>query len=410
MSEVSLILDIGNGSIGAAVVSYEKKKPSKNPAISNTRPEPTVLYSHREPLTFLPEVNEERLLAGMLELLKSVLTHVRTEAIALIPKNILGSMHFTHVVSVFSSPWYVSQTSIVKKESETPFHINNALVNEMVNKEEVRFAEALANGSYEKYFGNKVMLLEQALVHTAINGYEVANPAGKWGRLFETTLFTSLISEKVLRLVEDVFYRIFHIRQIQCFSYALVSWNAVRTLFPDVNNFVFLDVSGETTDLTITVRGAITEIVSFPFGRATILRLLVDSMKTSAETALSLIRMRSDGTLEKGTLAEVEKALQVASDQWTSAFNQTLSAVSKKYNLPKRAFVTVDTTLASFLSGVLNRADIGPALFKGPFDVTIVADDTIAPFIQTEWHDKTLPGAIDPALALEAIFFGNKIS
>jgi len=58
----------------------------------------------------------------------------------------------------------------------------------------------------------------------------------------------------------------------------------------------------------------------------------------------------------------------------------------------------------------LNRADIGPALFKGPFDVTIVADDTIAPFIQTEWHDKTLPGATDPALALEAIFFGNKIS
>ncbi len=411
---ISLILDIGNGSVGAMVLNYEH---SAHGSI------PTVLYCHREPLTFLPDMKEKRLLAAMLDLLKTTLQHVQKEAASVIPRSIWGGAHFSHVVCIFSSPWYASQASVVRKEATTPFHITNPLVNELVNKEEVRFAEALTRGDYEQHFGTKVVLLERALVHSAINGYEVTNPVGKFGRLLEITLFTSLISEKVLRLVEDVFYHVFHIRQIECFSYALASWNAIRTMFPEASDFIFLDVGGETSDVTITIRGAITETLSFPFGRSTILRTLVEVLHISPENAVSFMKMRSLGTLEKEIASDVEKVLATVADQWTDAFNQTLSSISKKYNLPKQAFVTIDPDFASFFNGILSRADIGPALFKGPFTVVSIANNTIASFVRNLNQSNTfsskkseallppkfLPGIADPALAIEAVFFSNKV-
>ncbi len=405
MNGVSLILDIGNGSLGAALVRYE-------PSDDTHSPISTVLYSHREPLTFLTDVTEKRLTATMLDLLKTTLSHIRSEAIQMVPKGILGGVRFDHVVCIFSSPWYISQTSKITKESETPFYVTNAIVNELVNEEEIRFANALERGDYEEHFGTKVVLLERALVHTAVNGYEVANPVGKSARSLEITLFTSLISEKILRLVEDIFYRAFHVRQIECFSYALASWNAIRVLFPNIDDFIFLDVGGETSDVTITIRGAVTETISFPFGRSTILRALVENVKISPETAVSLTKMRAAGTLEESAAIKVEETLQTISDQWTNRFNETLSTISKKYNLPKQIFVTVDPDFASFFSGILNRADIGPALFKGPFAVTIVDTNTIAPFIRTANQSSTeptfLPGATDSALAIETIFFSIK--
>ena len=413
-NNISLILDIGNGSVGIILVNYER---SAHGSV------PTILYCHREPLTFLPDIKEKRLLAAMLELLKTTLKHLQQEAAAMLPRNILGGVHFDHVVCIFSSPWYVSQTSVVSKESNTPFHITNTLVNELVNKEEVRFADALAQGDYEQHFGSKVVLLERVLVHTSINGYEVKKPVGKYGRLLEINLFTSLISEKVLHLVEDIFYHTFHIREIECYSYALASWNAIRTMFPEASDFVFLDVGGETSDVTITVRGAITETISFPFGRSTILRTLTNTLHISPENAVSFMKMRSIGTLERDIATDVEKVLADVADQWTAAFNQTLSAISKKYNLPKQAFVTVDPDLASFFNGILSRADIGPALFKGPFSVISIANNTIASFVRSInkptqsstdnskllLPPKFLPGIADPALAIEAIFLSNKI-
>ena len=122
-------------------------------------------------------------------------------------------------------------------------------------------------------------------------------------------------------------------------------------------------------------------------------------------------------------MEKLEIVLQSISDQWTTDFNQALSTISKKYNLPKQAFMTVDQDFASFFGGILNRPDIGPALFKGPFTVTTVTENIIASFIHRGSIQKDFPEddrldrnashhsthVIDPALAVEAIFFSNKV-
>jgi hypothetical protein len=410
MQDISLILDIGNGSIGASLVSYEKSRAVQTEKTMKGNfgyaAKPTILYTHREPITFMPLVTSQRLLEAMLGLLEAVLKHVQKEGFGTIHRNLFGKVTLAHVVCVFSSPWYISQTASLKTESEKPIKVTNALVNELITKEEVRFNTTLEGGNYKKYFGSEVVLLERNLVHTAINGYEIGNPVGKNARLLELTLFTSLISETVLRQVESVFYKVFHVRMIECFSYALASWNAVRTLFPAAEDFLFLDVSGETTDASVTIRGAITETISFPFGRATILRSIVKALDVTPETALSLVKMRTAGNLEKKVADGLEKALADISNEWITEFNQTLSDISKKYNLPKKAFVTIDPDFAELYGGILHRADIGPGLFKGPFDITLITKDILEMFIQTAGKTDS---TIDPALALEAVFFANKI-
>jgi hypothetical protein len=95
--EIVAIFDIGNGSVGGALVKFSK------------RDHPVILYTHREPLTYMIHPTPKHLLGSMLKLLKSVATHLAKEGLIHVRTSPFGGHRLRDVHCVFASPWYISQ-------------------------------------------------------------------------------------------------------------------------------------------------------------------------------------------------------------------------------------------------------------------------------------------------------------
>src|SRR5205823_599360 len=122
---------------------------------------PTILYTHREPLTFQTHVTSKRLLDAMLKLLGDVALHLQKEGLVHLHKTLLGTPTIKNVFCVFSSPWYISQTKVVRISEEKSFQVTQAYVDQIVRSEEKDFNDALKEGKYEKLFGTDIRLLER---------------------------------------------------------------------------------------------------------------------------------------------------------------------------------------------------------------------------------------------------------
>src|ERR1700722_19426911 len=114
--KVAAVFDIGNGSIGVALVKFARGQ------------KPTIIYTYREPITFLAEPNPKRLLGAMLKLLSSVAGHLAGHGLKYLPPSYIGREHVRDVFCVVAAPWYVSETKTVRVSKDEPFVITQAFI------------------------------------------------------------------------------------------------------------------------------------------------------------------------------------------------------------------------------------------------------------------------------------------
>ncbi len=390
--EIVAVFDIGNGSIGAALV------------ILKEHGSPEILYTHREPITYIHHITSKRLLESMLVLLKVVAARVQKDGL---PK--VKAHHHHHSIRrgfcVFSSPWYLSQTRIMKVSKENPFEITAAFVDEVIKKEEEQFIQSLNEGKYEQMFGHDTQLLEKKIIHTRLNGYEIAHPIGKKARELELTFFSSFISTMILKSVRETLAHFFHFRSVQYYSYALTSWSVIRDMNPELTDFLFLDITGEVTDVMLTQDGVLSETITFPLGRSMILRKIVDELSVPPEVAVSFLSLLKQGTGDKTFIDKMKNVLKGTQEFWFEAFLKTVQDLKKSHVLPKKIFITADADVAYLFKEALSN--VMPEDLNMPenmFDVVIVDSESVKSIA------KVVGGAVpDPFLSIESQFL-NKIA
>ncbi|MBX4198371.1 hypothetical protein KW782_03495 [Candidatus Parcubacteria bacterium] len=352
--EIVAVFDIGNGSIGCAIVRL------------SPHGKPTVLYNHRQPMAFLQHVTSERLLDTMVKLLKSVSQHVGKEVWPQYRRQVRRAFCF------FSSPWYMSQTRVLTIEKEKPFTVTSDLIEDIFKKDAETFAQEQKTGTYEKMFGQNLHLLEKNVIHIKLNGYELPNPVNKKARILELTFFASFIAETIQQKIEDILQAAFHFKSISMNSFALASWVAVRDMFPTENSFLILDITGEVTDIMLTETGVLAEIISFPAGRSLILRKIVDELAVPPEVALSFLKLHNKGLVEKKFQNKMEDIIKAAQKTWSEALTETLSLFTKQKMMPQKMFVTVDDDVAPIFLEVLRQntftvVHLGEEMIQDPF-------------------------------------------
>jgi hypothetical protein len=368
--EIVAIFDIGNGSVGGALVKFSK------------RDHPVILYTHREPLTYMIHPTPKHLLGSMLKLLKSVATHLAKEGLIHVRTSPFGGHRLRDVHCVFASPWYISQTKIITEIKDTNFVISQETINALVQKEQEEFNAALKEGKYEQIFGPDTRLLEKRIINTRLNGYDIEEAVGKSAKELEVTLFNSFISQDIVAQVEETLHSSFAVRTIHHYSYALVSWLGSRTLVPDLHDYFFIDVSGETTDISLIIKDVIIETMSFPMGRSSLLRKVVKDLAVTPDVALSFLSMKYSGTLEKKFDEKINEVLKAVNVDWRDQLNLVLAAFQKRYTLPRATLLTADSDTSGFFSDALNQ--ILPTelmLAQNTLAITFIGPDKVQPFI-----------------------------
>jgi hypothetical protein len=357
--ELVAVFDIGSGSAGVAMISVRKGDKA-----------PKILFSIRTPIKFQDNFKFEDFLSNAL---KSLETSARHMALAR-----LGAPDSVHCF--LSAPWSAAQTRVIKLSRSAPFIFTEKMATDLACKEIKSFEEEHAE-RYERE-GGKIRLLEGEVMQIKLNGYATANPYGKKAKSLEAALFASLAPESVLSAAEETISKFFS-RSVRFHSSVFAAFAALRDLYPKSQNFIFLDVSGELSEIALAQDDILEESVSIPYGKNHFLRALRKAGYDSGE-ASSALNLFSSGRAGEKIRGKVSGILASPGRDWLRALEEALHQISAGRKLPKDIFLAADQDFASYVSSLAKREELHQhSVTESKFNVIILRSDDPGFFLES---------------------------
>jgi len=338
---LELIIDIGSASVGAALVLLYKDD------------KPKIVYSKRKNMVFQEELNTERFQASMLKVLNDVVQDVQMNGLPHLKFTQLGSHVPTKIHCTLSSPWYASQTRVSIRSGKTPFVVTKEIINGMVEEELKAFN---SSDEVKTMLGKQdSILIDKSILSTKINGYETNNPFNKKGVSLELATLMSVSPKKLLENISDEISRHFLTEDLEFNSFPVVSFAVVHNIYPEESRFLFLDISGELTDVTIVKDGIIRETATFPMGKKNIIRILARELKTTPDEALSILHLYNKHDVSAKQKKIIEPTLQNVSLKWLEQFQKVLFDLSKQVSLSSSVYFTSDKDLEDWFGSLISE-------------------------------------------------------
>lgn len=333
LQELVLVLDIRSSSVGAGILN-----------ISGEHTE--VLYTTRTFEYFDKEQDSASFTATILKTLDRVLDDIKDVGISEAKvKN--KNKPFERVFVMYASPWFVSHTKDVHFKKEKQFTFTKDHFKKLI-QEELK-ADKKIKG---------VTPIEKDITNVTINGYQLDNPFDKKVKEIDFSFYISLMSEDSVEEVESMIQSCFHTDGIIHRTHPLVFFTVLRNTFINVNNFLFIDIGGEVTDIGLARNDSLVNIASMPFGKHYFIREIIEKCEIDHPTAVSAIRMISNDEIDAKCGTKTQKAIEVLKDEWLNKLNGALTTLSKKEALPNRIFVTVDNDLKPLFESILKSENM----------------------------------------------------
>ncbi len=386
--KISVIFDIGNASVGGALLSVEGDG------------KPRLLFTHREAIPVGRELDMKRLLPKMKKALGATAAVLQKEGVARLRQQVPGPL-VHDIYCILAAPWSISRTKILKIKRAKPFSVTVDLLEEMAANEELLFDKGLGDDPDRVELGHgPLILMEKKVIKTRLNGYEVSDPFDKKATRIELSLFLSATTEMVSKAVEDAVRGAFGHQKVNFNTFNLVAYTALRDAYPRKEDFLFIDVSGEMTDIMLVRHHVILETLSFPFGRNAIIRRLSRAVNSEPEIAASELRVYWEQKTEDQSKNKLRDALTEASGGWLKLFDISIASLSKNDFVPTTVFITADREVSPLFVNAIAERKVGQFSLEGEsFKVVPINHETLQNFISAA------PGIeLDEFLTLESMF------
>ena len=379
--ELALVFDIGSSSVGGVLFEIQKKGV------------PKIILSLREPIILEDEFNVDKFLSLTVKSLDNITNKICKTGVGEIKK----------ISCVLSSPWYASQTRIIKYEKNVPFLFTQKLADELIKKEINLFEEEhLAQFSNSK---NKVRPIEFKNIKIILNGYTSEDPYNKKVKKIEMVVFISMSGEKILKIIENAVFKHFHSKDVNFSSFAMASFTVARDLFKEQDNFLLVDIGGEVTDISMIKKDILSDSISYPLGHNFMIRKLAKSLNCTLNEAKSLIFLYKDGHALESTEKKLEPIIGKLKMEWLKGFQESLVNLSNDISIPANIFVTVDQELIDFFSKIIKTEQFSQyTLTESEFRITFLDTKTL--------HGYTIfknDVNRDPFLIIESIYINRFI-
>jgi DNA-binding transcriptional MerR regulator len=332
-NELALVLDIGSSSVGGALFWMQSTGI------------PKIIFAMREPIPLEEEISIDKLITLTVKTLNVVVSKIC----------MMGLGRPSRMYCVLSSPWYASQTRVLKLEKNTPFIFTEKLADSLIQKEIALFKEEYKEK--DSHPDNQIRPIELKNMKTVLNGYDTLRPLNQKAKVLEMTIFASVSQEQILKKVEETIERHFHSREIRFSSFVMSSFTVARDMFVNQDNFLLINIGGEVTDISMIKKEIIQESVSYPAGRNFIIRNVAKGLGVSLVEAKSLISLYKDGHMADVTEKKAEEVISSIKTRWLKKFQESLSNLTNDISIPATIFITVDQDLAEFFSNIIKTEE-----------------------------------------------------
>ncbi len=348
-SGISLVIDIGSGSVAGALVFFPRDKKTV----------PKVLALYRAPIVLPDEINFEKFLFAMTKTLGEVLGKIDFKKIGA-PEEIYCFL---------AAPWYISQTRVAKLNRLSPFVFTKKLSEEISDRE----IEKLKSGHlFQTALGEELRIIEKQTFQIKLNGYKTSSPFGKRASEMEMAIFVSLAPEKVLNSIEAEILKFFNMAP-HFFSFLLPEFVVARDLMKDLPHFLLLDIAGEITEVAIVKDEMLHESASFPVGKSSLAAVIAADESIPMSDAGTMLSLYLEGQLEEGRAERVGEILFKVKKNWLKSFQKTLQNLAGEFSLPSTILFTADDDAAPWFKQVLEKEEWGQyTLTDKKFDVIML--------------------------------------
>lgn len=328
----ALVLNIGSGSVYGAIVSFENAG----------HPQPKILYTRESRFPIKQGVDASGLQTHMLAAVHTVVSELS--------KNHKKSIGDAHIV--FSSPWFSSSSKSLSIKKEESFVVTQKSVDKLVSEH----LDAVLKGATAE----QSKIIERAMPNILLNGYETKEPFGKSAKILDVSVYSSSSPVEINKKIESEIYAVLHPKNVVFHTLPFVAWNVVRALFSPHDDFVFIDIGYEVTDILIVRRGAIHTIASFPVGRNQLIRKTALFFDTKPELAASIISLYANDASEPEVKEKVKTLVSAFAEEWGIAFHAAIKENTEKGDadttfVPQKAFFAGGTNSSSVFGDIISK-------------------------------------------------------
>gem|GEM_PF-855380 len=373
------VFDIGSASVGGAFVLLETGKP------------PQVVFTTRIAIPFQKELNFARFFTAMQKTLDEVFVAMKKAG---------GEVVVDHAFCVLASPWYASQTRLVRYRPEkVPFVVSEKLVEELIQREVAAFRNSKLFAS-SRIDNALPEIMESKNIQMKLNGYETKKPYGQKTDELRIALYLSMIPPNIKSSVQDAIEKFWNTQNVHLNSFSYVAYDILRDLYPLDSTFLFLDISGELTDVSLVKDGVLTESLSFPIGKNMLVRAIMNGKKAPPEIAHSDLSLYLREAMEGEHSGKVAEFIDTARKDWLSFFEDGLSKFAEDFPIPPLVFYTGDEDIAPWYQERILEARFSTfTIQEGEFTVRFLGSDVFNGHVTIPE-----PSFRDPFIALPSMY------
>ncbi|MEK7579099.1 MAG: hypothetical protein AAB460_01020 [Patescibacteria group bacterium] len=330
---------------------------------------PTLVFEIEESLDAPGDASIDRLTLALTNTLSRACEHTHKEGLPHIASRRVSRGLFDKLVIIYGAPWYISRARSVSIEHDTPLLLSQKNIPRLI---ETYAKDILPHDE-------QMTLIESAVTGFTMNGYPVTNPHGKKADRVGMTLFASAVPTRLKRAVEETVLRFFATKNPRTYSVPFV----VATTLPRTNtsspDFLFVDVSSRTTEITHSSREGRLLTVSFPKGT---LFLREESARGSATLPHEVNYALETGETTKVHGEEKERvreSLKKASEQWANTLTEVLQKISMSGTTPSALFLRVEKGYREPLYETL-MAYKETLKLRDPMTIKVLSEEETKPF------------------------------
>lgn len=324
--QTKLVIDIGSGSIGSAIITTGKKN--------------TVNFSTRYELEYGDQVHFGTLLEKMFIGVEHTLKQL--------PKK-----NIDHISIYLHSPWHTVHTKNVSIHKEKAFSITPKMI-ESVTHDEV---ESFVKNDKDKFPGyEKLVVIESTVPEIKINGYHVEDPFEKKCVNCDFLISLALAPRDIVDDIVKICSKFIKVSSsdISFHSATIAFAHICSNLYGKNDSLMILDVGSELTDISIIKNRALSSGISFVGGTHDVVRKISEYLKTSFSDSLSKAHAVFSGISTINILEDVNGTLAPLTTSWQHAIAESLAKIVGIERVPhKIVIICEDSVLAPWYKNTI---------------------------------------------------------
>lgn len=317
---VSLVVDIGTGSIGVALVHGVALKA------------PEVLVMRREIIPFREKLDVTRFVQLMQETLTVALDDIASKS-SVFPGSAMISL---------ASPWYVAQTRLVHFSQDSDFMVTEKSLRQITDDEIKLFLGDSASSNTANEMGAQ-QLIDARAVSIRLNGYTARHVTGRMARELDMALYCAMMPEMLSRGLTEVISRRYGTIPIRFHAFMYAVYDIIRDHFTDESSsYIIVDAAGEATDVALVRDDILLETFSFPIGHRSVLRSVMRELDLEGVAAVSALDLYLGGDATPEHVARMEPIVEKAMRDWQRLFRGSLEQIAAQYPIPREMYLLAD--------------------------------------------------------------------